>query len=466
MNRLSALMFCLVSAGLAAAAPGQGKDRLVLLDLQPAPAPVPALKYQLLPELAEMNPGNSVPAYLRCFAEETHFFFSKETGEERERLLNCPLSDIKPGSLKGYGGHALRQADHAARLEYCDWNLLPQMREQGYMLLIPEIQQIRTLASALAVRCRGQIADKDFDGAIHSLKTIFALARHTGEHPTIISGLVGVAIAQIGCNLLEELIQQPNAPNLYWALTDLPATLVDNRRGVSADRMMSAGTLGDVLDPKRPWAPDEVPAAVKKLTELGVMLSEIPMDARKPAEVWMQGRLKDEAWIKAARKYLTDRGYPAEAVAKYPSEQALFFKLYAKARILRDEALKWMNVPYWQAEEGFAELMKAPTEMEDKIAQLLVLAVPKVRTAHARLEQRIGLLRVVEAIRLDGSKNSGKLPASLSELSVPVPVDPVTGKGFGYKVDGMTAVLEGKRTQITGGIGSTVHYRYEVRLRK
>jgi hypothetical protein len=466
MKRLTALFVCLATGGLAGAAPGPGKDAPMMIDVQPAKTPVPALKYQLLPELSEMNPGNAFPAYLKCFAEQNNFFYSKEAVEERERLRACPLTDIKPGSLKGYGGYALRQADYAARLDHCDWNLLPQIREQGYMLLLPEIQILRNLANALVVRGRGQIVDKDFDGAIGTIKTLIALSRHLGEHPTIISGLVGVAIAQMGCNLLQELIQQPDAPNLYWALTDLPNPLVDTRRGVSADRMMSAGTLSDVLDPKRPWAPEEVPTAVKKLTELGVMLAEIPMSARKPAEAWMQERLKDEEWLAAARKHLIEREYPAAAVAKYPPEQVLFFKLYAKARVRRDEALKWMNVPFWQAEEGFVEITKPPAEMEDKIAQVLVMAVPKVRIAHVRLEQRLALLRVVEAIRLDGAKNGVKLPASLTELSVPVPMDPVTGKPFSYKVDGMTALLEGQLTRTTGGDGSTAHYRYEIRLRK
>src|SRR5438045_1520568 len=157
MNRPSALVVCLFAAGLAAAAPGQGKESPRLLDVQPMAAPVPALKYTLLPEVAEMNPGNAVPAYLKCYAEQNNFFFGKEAVEERERLLKCPLTDIKPGSLKGYGGSALRQADYAARLEYADWNLLPQMREHGYMLLIPEVQQIRVLAIALVVRGRGQL---------------------------------------------------------------------------------------------------------------------------------------------------------------------------------------------------------------------------------------------------------------------------------------------------------------------
>src|SRR5215212_1040839 len=111
MIRLAVLTFCLVAVQ-AGAAPAPVKGRQIVLDVQPAAAPVPALKYQLLPEVAEQNPGNAMPAYLKCFAEQNQFFFKKESVEEREKLRTGPLSDIKPGSLKGYGGVALRQADY------------------------------------------------------------------------------------------------------------------------------------------------------------------------------------------------------------------------------------------------------------------------------------------------------------------------------------------------------------------
>src|SRR5437868_4257915 len=94
MKRLSALILCLALTSLTAAAPAGAKDRQILLDVEPASAPVPALKYQLLPEFADMNPGNAVPAYLKCFAEQYNFFFVKESVDERERLIACPLSDI------------------------------------------------------------------------------------------------------------------------------------------------------------------------------------------------------------------------------------------------------------------------------------------------------------------------------------------------------------------------------------
>jgi hypothetical protein len=462
MKRLTALMFCLVVCGLAAAAP-KSKDEVVTLDVQPAPAPVPALKYQLLPEVAEMNPGNAVPAYFKCYAEQNNFFFNKEVVEERFKILNGPLSDIKPGQLKNYGGHALKQADHAARLEYADWNMLPQMREHGYMLLIPEVQQMRGLANALAVRCRGQIADKDFDGAIRSFKTIFALARHLGDHPTIISGLVGSAIAQVGLRQLEDFVQQPGAPNLYWALTTLPPELVDIRKGVSADRIITEATFGFMMDKNRIWDAKDLAAANQKFKEFGAIL-DLNADDRTAVDSWIRERHKDEPWLAEARKGLADAGYPAEAIGKYPPEQVLFYHLFRKSRVHHDEAVKWIPVPYWQSEGPLAELEKAPGGVEDKLTRQMVFAVTKVKTAHLRTAQRFALLRTVEAIRLDAAANGGKLPASLSDLSVPVPADPGTGKPFAYKLDGMTATLEARPSKLSDG--GTLQYRYEIRLRK
>ncbi len=456
------LFIILVLPACVIAAPASPNARHMLLDVQAAAAPVPALKYQLLPEVGEMNPGNAVPAYLKCFFEQNNFFFKKESVDERERLLICPLTDIKPGSLKGYGGSATRQADYAARLEYCDWNILPQMREQGYGLLLSEIQQIRMLPLALAVRCRGQLVDKDFDGAVHTLKTMFALGRHLGDHPTIISGLVGANIGGIALNVLEEFIQQPGAPNLYWALTSMPTQLVDLRRAASGERMLTETSFGTLMDIKRIWGPDDVADAMKKATAVGyyTFLSE---EDGKAAEQWLRDHIKDEVWLKNARKVLADAEYPAGKLEKYPPEQVVFHYLQRKTRIQHDESLKWMNVPYWQAESALEELTNDPTELEDKLTRSIVFRVAKVRAAHLRLEQRFALLRVVEAIRMDAAKNGGKLPANLSNLTSPLPNDPATGKSFSYKIDGMTAIVSGKPTKATAGKST---HSYEVRLRK
>ena len=66
------------------------------------------------------------------------------------------------------------------------------------------------------------VAERHFDDAIRTAKTMFALARHLGEHPTEVADLVGLWVAHLCLGTLEEMVQQPGCPNLYWALTDLP----------------------------------------------------------------------------------------------------------------------------------------------------------------------------------------------------------------------------------------------------
>src|SRR5579864_7767131 len=86
-------------------------ETIIRLTVQPAAAPQPALRYLLLPELKEMNPGNPIQGYLKCFMEQHIFFFDKETVRRREQLLAMPLKELPARELQDYGGSALRQAD-------------------------------------------------------------------------------------------------------------------------------------------------------------------------------------------------------------------------------------------------------------------------------------------------------------------------------------------------------------------
>ncbi len=76
-------------------------------------------------------------------------------------------------------------------------------------------------------------------------------------------------------------------------------------------------------------------------------------------------------------------------------------------------------------------------------ADSFVPAVDKVIQLRGRLDQRIGLLRHVEALRLYAAEHDGKLPANLSDVIVPLPDDPFTGKPFRYEVAGHTVHLRG-----------------------
>lgn len=143
--------FFLINIALLAAAPGvRGGETVVLFHVQPMAVPKPALKYQLLPELRELNPGNPVQYYLRCFCEQRQFFFSKEATEERNRYLSMPLAELRSRKVRQYGGTALRQADWAARLETPDWQLVQRVQTEGTDMQASELARLQNLGSRTA----------------------------------------------------------------------------------------------------------------------------------------------------------------------------------------------------------------------------------------------------------------------------------------------------------------------------
>ena len=121
---------------------------MIRLTIAPKPAPKPALKYQLLPELTEMVPGNPIQGYLRCFAEQHNFFYNREAVLKREEYQKMPLRELPVKELHGYGRIALDQADYAARLDTPDWQIIVKMRKEGYRVLLPDLPGMRVLARA------------------------------------------------------------------------------------------------------------------------------------------------------------------------------------------------------------------------------------------------------------------------------------------------------------------------------
>ena len=120
-------------------------------------------------------------------------------------------------------------------------------------------------------------------------------------------------------------------------------------------------------------------------------------------------------------------------------------------------------MPAWQA-----ELLAAQTELARPsalFADVLIPGVYGVRPAQARLDQRIALLRHVEALRLFAGEHKGALPAKLSDISVPLPDDPFTGKPFRYEISGDTAHLLGS-PPLAERNNANYNLHYEVTLQK
>src|SRR5947209_1955988 len=106
------------------------------------------------------------------------------------------------------------------------------------MALLPDVQQLRDLANPLKLQAQLEIADGHFTEAVRILRIGYTMAKHANQADTLISSLVGTAIAQLMTDQATELSQIPGAPNLYWALTDLPRPLINLREAMQAERLM------------------------------------------------------------------------------------------------------------------------------------------------------------------------------------------------------------------------------------
>jgi hypothetical protein len=420
-------------------------EMIIRLNVHPMAAPEPALRYLLLPELREMNPGNPIQNYLRCFMEQQHFFFDRDSFTRREKFLVVPLKELPARELLNYGGAALRQADWAARLDRPDWEILLKLKTDGIGLLLPDLQQLRMLASALKVRFRAEVALGRFDDGLRSTKTMFALARHCGEHPTLIGELVGIAIATIAIGPLEEMLEQPGCPNLYWALTNLPNPMIDVALGMEGERASIQGEFRD-LDEVNPMTEEQINKVVVYFDKLLALANGAGKGNRlNPIRQWLDARHKDADKVNAARRRLIDHDHPAERINRFPADQVLLLEQKLEYEVRRDEVMKYMKLPAWQY-GPLAEQIEKKREKglwERGLFDEFVPALIKVRGAQTRLEQRIGLLRHVEAVRLFAAEHEGRLPQTLAEISVPLPDDPVTGKPFQYKLEGQTAHVRG-----------------------
>ncbi len=446
------------------ALPVMGQEQLPVtkLALSPQGEPKPALKFLLLPDLLDKKPGNSVQAFYKCFMEQNVLYHDKQLVEDRTKWLTCPLADL-PKDAENYGGTSARQALYAARLEGCDWQILQQLKSDGINLLLPDIQQLRSLSQVLKVRTRGQVKAGKFDDAIRTIQTNLALAKCLGEHPTLIGNLVGIAIAQQTIGTIEKLIQQPGAPNLYWALVQLPSSLVDVRQALQGERVFVRSEFAGFTDPSRVWSDDDIAQIIAKVRGNSGMLNT--KEAFADAERWVKARSEDAAWLQKSQQNLIELGCPEAKVKQYPPGQVIFLRLLFRQEVLRDDMAKWAALPFWQADEAMERTESAKlTDIEDILASSLSAAVRKVRAAQARLDQRFAMLQVVEAIRLHAAAHDGKLPATPGDIKLPLPVDPVTGKPFEYTLRDGRGLLVNTVPKGTEKIMAN-HIRYEITLR-
>ena len=143
---------------------------------------------------------------------------------------------------------------------------------------------------------------------------------------------------------------------------------------------------------------------------------------------------------------------PADIVDVMPAAQVVLTNTLRSFEELRDEAFQWFFVPYVEGVEGI-EAMSAELDAKDvagddinsaqRLAKIFLPFVRGVRIAEVRSQRDIAVLRMIEALRIYGADHDGRLPETLADMmEVPLPVDPMTGKPFGFRREGEVALIE------------------------
>jgi hypothetical protein len=311
-------------------------------------------------------------------------------------------------------------------------------------MLLPDVQSMRDFANLLAMRARFEIAAGDHDAALRSLQTGLAMARHIADAPTLIQTLVGLACGNIMLGELERWIEKPGAPNLYWALTNLPAPFIDLRKPMQGEKFFLEGMFPGVREAMAHRKPTILPTDKlhKMLRDLGGMRYENGDQPLPELANALGLALYSAKTYPEAKKTLLGQGWKQKDVEALPVVQAALMTEVLNYDRTFDDVGKWVGLPYWQARPGMARAddrlrqLKSQGGVGHMLAILLVPATQKVVFAGARTDRKIAALRCIEAVRLYAAEHDGKLPAKLADITdVPIPNDPVTGKEFEYRVE-------------------------------
>ena len=420
------------------------------MSLVPASEPIPAMSYRLLPRYLDQKTGNAALFYYSAAAlcPESDPRDPEDIQKKFSNWREMPVEQLdrkKVDEALSSFSNCFHQIKLAAQRNHCQWEL---PLEDGFAMQMPHLATFRRMIFALQLQIRLKIADKQIDEAMEMLKQGMYMGRSIAEGPTVIQDLVGVAITAVMLKELEGLMQIPDSPNLYWALTALPDPMIDmhssleNERGMLFVEFPKLRNLeNEVLSPAQASA--MASDFINKIQTLSDGARDVPFKGLLPVG-WIMMHYSD------AKEFLARKGYSQERIDTLPAAQAVL--IYQKQEYLEilDNLFKWFELPYYQAQphmQKAAEYLENYNYKKGIKANLFLTLTPalsRIAFLQARLDRNIAMLGTIEAIRMFAADNSGQLPGSLTEItSVPIPADPVTGRDFIYRrIDERTARLE------------------------
>src|SRR5688572_13657652 len=311
-------------------------------DLTPTPPPVPALKYELFYDLvADRVPGNAAILYI-----QTAILMGNESRDQALAALEAyeanDLEKFNALAEKVNRAAIFKNLDLAARRERADWDV--PIREHGAESWLPHLEPMaHGLTNMLKTRALQQMEHGKPQEAIATLRMGYEMSDKVGREPTLVSALVALRINAQMNDVLARLMNRPNAPNVYWALMQLPSGRGIFRNSVHVERRFLVPSVPN-LD--RAIKREELtPQQWRTLLDYMASLHDADADAAKridPVKAATSENLKQARELYAKQR----GGLKPEQVEKLDPVVVLGNLYVSQAEVESDEIFKLRNLPY------------------------------------------------------------------------------------------------------------------------
>ena len=347
-----------------------------------------------------------------------------------------------------------KNLEEGSRCDDCDFGIPFRETDAPIALLLPEIQNMRELVRALRVKIMLEIHEKRYEDAIASVRVGLCMARHTGKQPTLVTGLVGIAIQNIMFEQVQDMINSPDCPNLYWELSSLPYPFLNFIDAAEIEKQILPQTfplLRKAMDAPESILDDEWRKLLRQMDEVLVQLTPSENDSLLKK---LPIKSNVMASYPAARLWLATQGKTSAEVDAMIPEKVVGMHAAYDIRKIYGDAFRQVYLPLWEEYDSDEIIVQYHRELTDnplsvnvfsrRLTSLLLPAMQAARTAYRRMLLSNDVMRIAEALRDYAARNGGQLPESLDAIkNVPIPmINPFTGKAYEYKLEDGVGKIE------------------------
>ncbi|WP_182868502.1 hypothetical protein [Stieleria mannarensis] len=430
----------------------------------------PMLEYRLWPAPEKRRPRPVMVAVNRALILVAQVSPTKkrEFLERYDTWTSLPIDQLPIDEAReSYGPFetaigVLRTGETWMGLDY-DLGMAEMSAEDRVSTLLPEFQEMRDLARLIALRTRVAAAQGRWGDAVADLRLGFRLSQAASHSTdTLLGRLIGTAISETMFKTIESMIQQPECPNLYWALAGLPADqLFDFREAMEYESTLSShlGIIAGLDElPDSVIGEQEALLRLKKITHAFATMFHPSGGATENTSLrQMTTGFQIALMVGPARQLLSNDPDWSDRVDELSDAEAVLRASDFELARIRDAWLAWALLPpeLWdEAEARRRSAMTAavqPRTLGGQLARMMTPSVSAAMSVPLDVRQQLHRLLTLEALRMHAAENAA-LPETLTDLT-PVPAwhDPRIRRSFQYarhsETEATLSMAEGPRSR-------------------